>query len=87
MKLALAAGLALASTLILADAAAAQGAMAGVRAACQSDLQTLCAGVQPGGGRIKACLKDHKDQVSAGCKSALAQMMADKKSGTAPQAH
>ena len=87
MKLALAAGLALASTLILADAAAARGAMAGVRAACQSDLQTLCAGVQPGGGRIKACLKDHKDQVSAGCKSALAQMTADKKAGTAPQAH
>lgn len=81
MKLAFAAGLALASSLMLADAAAAQGPMAGVRAACQADLQKLCAGVQPGGGRIKQCLKEHKDQVSTGCKSALAQMMANKRAG------
>jgi hypothetical protein len=41
------------------------------RAACATDIQTLCAGVQPGGGRIFACLKEHKDKVSDGCKKAV----------------
>lgn len=46
--------------------------MADVRTACMSDVQKLCTGVQPGGGRIVACLKEHKDQVSDGCKQAIA---------------
>jgi len=46
-------------------------AMAEARAACGTDIQKLCAGVQPGGGRILACLKQHKDQVSDGCKQAV----------------
>ena len=41
------------------------------RAACATDIQTLCSGVQPGGGRIFACLKEHKDKVSDGCKKAV----------------
>lgn len=41
------------------------------RVACDSDIQTLCAGVQPGGGRILACLKEHKDKVSDVCKKAV----------------
>jgi hypothetical protein len=41
------------------------------RTACATDIQTLCAGVQPGGGRILACLKEHKDKVSDGCKKAV----------------
>src|SRR5690349_17829559 len=45
------------------------------RAACASDVQKLCAGVQPGGGRILACLKQHKDQVSDTCKSAVMASM------------
>jgi Cysteine rich repeat len=42
-----------------------------LRAACQADAQTLCSGVQSGGGRILTCLAQHKDAVSAGCKQAL----------------
>jgi len=42
-----------------------------VRAACQADVQKLCATVQPGGGRIVACLKEHKEEVSDGCKQAI----------------
>lgn len=42
-----------------------------VRAACDADVQKLCAGVQPGGGRILACLKERKEAVSDGCKQAL----------------
>jgi ABC-type uncharacterized transport system involved in gliding motility auxiliary subunit len=48
-----------------------QQAAAEARAACATDIQNFCAGVQPGGGRILACLKQHKDQVSDGCKQAV----------------
>jgi hypothetical protein len=41
-----------------------------LRAACGDDAKTLCAGVQPGGGRIVACLKEHKDSLSDRCKQA-----------------
>jgi len=46
-------------------------ANADVRGACENDIKSLCAGVQPGGGRIKSCIKEHRDQLSSGCKSAL----------------
>jgi len=43
-----------------------------VRQACQADLQKFCANVQPGGGRIKECIAQHKDELSQGCRDALA---------------
>jgi hypothetical protein len=46
-------------------------ALEAARTACASDLQQFCAGVKPGGGRILACLKEHRDQVSPGCKQAV----------------
>jgi hypothetical protein len=46
-----------------------------VGAACEDDMHTHCAGVQPGGGRMAACLKQHQDQLSAGCKGKMAEMM------------
>jgi cysteine rich repeat protein len=48
-----------------------QQLVAEARAACDTDIQQLCATVQPGGGRIFACLKQHKDQVSDSCKQAV----------------
>jgi hypothetical protein len=48
-----------------------QQLVAEARAACDSDVQKLCASVQPGGGRVLACLKQHKDQVSDSCKQAV----------------
>jgi len=39
------------------------------------DVQKLCAGVPAGGGRILACLKQHKDEVSEGCKQAMLSAM------------
>ena len=43
----------------------------GPMAACRQDIQTLCPGVQRGGGRIMECLKSHETDVSAGCKTAM----------------
>jgi hypothetical protein len=75
-----------------APAAAAQSAQAGdqpslaaIQAACAEDAQKLCAGVQPGGGRIVACLKAHKDSLSDRCKQA-AGLPANPSSNSAPSA-
>jgi len=63
--------------LVVCAATAAQSALAddqqtlaAIRASCAQDAQKLCAGVQPGGGRIVACLKEHKDSLSDRCKQA-----------------
>ncbi|MDX2166098.1 MAG: cysteine rich repeat-containing protein [Deltaproteobacteria bacterium] len=48
------------------------GAMEWMRA-CRDDIPTLCQGVEPGDGRIVACLRQNSGRVSAGCKAALPQ--------------
>jgi hypothetical protein len=50
---------------------------------CRSDYDRLCAGVQPGGGRVLACLHEHAHQVSAACGQALPRADALKNSATA----
>ncbi len=82
--LALAASLALGGG-ALADNASTAGAKANMRSACQADLAKLCPGVQPGGGRIMQCLKTHKDEISAPCKSAMAQRISQKRAAKAAQ--
>jgi Cysteine rich repeat len=63
---------AMALSLIGSDSALAQPNSAGaVRAACGADIRSLCAGIQPGGGRIIQCMREKRDQLSAGCKDAL----------------
>ncbi len=47
-----------------------QPSLSAIRDACAGDAQKLCAGVQPGGGRMVACLKEHKDSLSDRCKQA-----------------
>jgi hypothetical protein len=48
-----------------------QETIAALHAACDADIQKLCPGIQPGGGRILACLKQNKDAVSDACKQAI----------------
>jgi hypothetical protein len=43
-------------------------------AGCTDDVRKLCAGVQPGGGRIVACLRQHKESLSSQCRQAAAQV-------------
>lgn len=72
--------LALGATLTIVLAAAAQAQMPGGNAraqlqrACGSDVQKLCAGVQPGGGRLLGCLKGQSDKVSDACTAALSTL-------------
>ncbi|PWR18834.1 cysteine rich repeat-containing protein [Zavarzinia compransoris] len=65
----------------LAAPALAQGGPAAqkLRAACAKDIETLCPGVQPGGGRILQCLKQHRKEVSADCTAAFEEARAARK--------
>jgi Cysteine rich repeat len=61
----------------------ASGAMAqmrpGARAvlqACKPDIRQFCSQVPPGQGRIKACMKDHIQELSEPCKEANVSGMA-----------
>ena len=39
------------------------------REACQPDVAKFCSDVQPGGGRIAACLKQHAAEISDACRA------------------
>jgi len=58
------------------------GAGAGsLRAACAADVTKLCPDAQPGNGSIRQCFASHRDQLSDGCKAALAAAMARRQAG------
>jgi hypothetical protein len=48
------------------------GARAVLRA-CKPDIARFCSQVQPGQGRIKACMKEHIQELSDPCKEGLFQ--------------
>lgn len=48
-------------------------------AACKADLDKLCAGVEPGEGRLMKCLKEKESQVSAECKASWDKMKDERK--------
>lgn len=62
---------------------ASQQVLTDVQAACASDVQSLCSGVQTGGGRIIACLKQHQSQVSDRCKQTVTNAMQQSSGGSA----
>jgi len=61
------------ATLSLAGSGLAAGEAA---AFCKADIARLCPGIQPGGGRLVGCLKEHKMEVSVGCAKAVQKMKA-----------
>src|SRR5205085_7675607 len=67
--------LAVASVFVLAPVGAmAQGTA--VRQACGTDIQQYCAGVEPGDGRLRACVQEHFAAFSETCKQALVSSVA-----------
>jgi len=73
------------SVSVAAAQAGGQPSLDAIRAACADDARKLCEGVQPGGGRIVTCLKEHKDSLSDRCKQA-AGLAANPGSSPAPSA-
>jgi hypothetical protein len=57
-------GLVVLTTLLLSGSAAVAQQTG---APCAADIKTLCAGIQPGDGRIKACIKSHLTELSPTC--------------------
>ena len=84
------AGLALASAAFLVAASAQtqvspqmRGEAMTLMQICRGDYDRLCAGVQPGGGRVLACLQNQADQLSAACGQAMPRAQALKDSAAA----
>jgi Cysteine rich repeat len=49
--------------------------------ACMSDVKTLCGSIQPGGGRIRDCMREHRAELSTACKVAIADRMLERGRG------
>ena len=55
-----------------------QAGLEDIRTYCMSDIERLCKGVKPGGGRLLQCLKDNKKDMTVGCAQALQKLKAKK---------
>jgi len=67
VRSALAAACLIGMLMLLLSRASAQEA----RQACRADYSRLCSGISPGGGRVRKCLNDNFDVLSAACKQAV----------------
>jgi hypothetical protein len=47
--------------------------IAAVANECRGDVAAMCGGIEPGGGRIEACLQSHFTQLSPGCVDVMAR--------------
>ncbi len=61
----------LALALLAAGAASAQERGA-VREACKDDFAKYCPNIEPGGGRIRDCMREHRAELSQTCTDAVA---------------
>ncbi|WP_246207018.1 cysteine rich repeat-containing protein [Methylocystis heyeri] len=69
--------LAIVSLAYFVSPAGAQEAREALIKYCKADVERLCAGVEPGGGRIIKCLKEHKEEMSVGCAEALMKIKSE----------
>ncbi len=61
------------AALVTIPAMAAPGQGQG-RGPCAEDVAKFCKDVQPGGGRILSCMKEHENDLSPACKQHIAQV-------------
>jgi hypothetical protein len=56
-------------------ASAQEGGLFATERDCATDIQSLCAGIKPGGGRVLACLQQHvaAGELSVGCSTILSK--------------
>jgi hypothetical protein len=69
-------GLLVAVGISVAMPALAEGGL--MQGACMNDIKSLCGSIQPGAGRIRDCMKDHRTQLSITCKAAIADRMLER---------
>jgi hypothetical protein len=50
-----------------------------VLTACAADIKALCPGLEPGGGRIRQCMKEKREQLSEGCRNAITAARAQRR--------
>jgi hypothetical protein len=62
----------IAMSMVVAEAAQPGSQRAQAREACGGDVQRLCQGVTPGGGRLVQCLKAREADLSATCRGFIA---------------
>ena len=60
-----------ATLLALIGTSASAQDLATLQKACTNDIKTLCAGIEPGGGRIRQCMVAKREQASPECKAAM----------------
>ena len=72
-------GLALSAAVLLAAVPGQAQEAREIARACAADIDRLCAGVPPGEGRIKACMKAHVTELSAPCFDAIMGAVAAEK--------
>jgi hypothetical protein len=53
---------------LLLSRVSAQDTRSEARQACKADYSRFCSGISPGGGRVRKCLNDNFDALSAACK-------------------
>ena len=61
---------------VLMTASAAEAAPSAMAKACAKDIKSVCADVKPGGGKLKACVKDHFSDLSTDCQVAIVKAAA-----------
>jgi hypothetical protein len=62
--------------IVLLSATSSMAQQGAVAKACAGDVKSQCAGVQPGEGRVRACIKSHFKDLSEPCQAVLVKAAA-----------